>query len=118
MTILITLLIVVAFANLWKCLHYAYTTARDLNDGGYPIYGDAIQNLMFLAGAAMLADSSPNSWYRPYTQQLSYLATGVFILNVWLIGFLRRAGDRAGTAKRAHDDEANTGQHDISRSTP
>lgn len=94
MTILITVLIVAALANFCRCLHFAYTTARDLNDGGYPIYGDAIHNLMFFAFAAMCA-SKGSSWYSPYQTEIGLFGAGLFALNLWLIGRCRKAGDRA-----------------------
>lgn len=93
MATLITVLIVLAFVNLWRCLRFAYTSARDLNSGGYPIYGDAVQNGIFIGLAAFLAGQSLN-WYSPYQRPLAWLAIGVFILNVWLIGCFSNAGER------------------------
>lgn len=99
MAIFITVLLALAFANLWRCLRFAYISARDLNSGGYPIYGDAIHNAMFIGFAAFCANKSPN-WYTQYQALLAWLAVGVLIVNLWLIGRFIKAGESARHARK------------------
>ncbi len=93
MAAFISVLIVLALANCARCLRFAYISARDLNDGGYPIYGDAIHNGMILGFAAWFSGLIPN-FYTPYQRTLGWSALAMLILNVWLIGRFVKTGDR------------------------
>lgn len=92
MATFVSILIVFAMANCARCLRFAYASARDLNDGGYPIYGDAIHNGMILGFAAWLSGLTPN-FYTPYQRALGWGAIAMLILNTWLIGRFVKAGD-------------------------
>jgi hypothetical protein len=93
MSIVITILILFALANCARSLRFAYVTSRDLNDGGYPIYGDAIHNVIALGLAAVLSGMTQNV-YTPYQRVLVWAAVAMLFLNVSLIAVFVRAGNR------------------------
>jgi hypothetical protein len=93
MTAIISILLMAGTANVAGCLRFAYLSGRDLNDGGYPIYGDAIHNGMIFGLAACFSHLTAN-FYTPYQKVLGWSAFGIFILNVLFIPPLVKAGDR------------------------
>jgi hypothetical protein len=93
MAALTTILILFAVANCARSLRSAYRAGRDLNDGGYPIYGDAIHNTIALGLAAFFSGLSENV-YTPYQRAIGWSAVAMLVVNVALIALLVKAGER------------------------
>ena len=92
MAIFISIFIFVAMINFVRCLRFAYSSAKNLSGGGYPILGDAIHNGMLIGVAAWFSGLTHN-FYTPFQAALGWSALGVFILNVWLILWLTKIGE-------------------------
>ena len=112
MDIFVVLIIIATVANAARSLRFAFTTARDLNDGGYPMVGDAIHTGIFLLTATFLAAKS-RLWPQ-YTQLLAIFSIALSFLHVVLIVLCCRAGDRARERRETRKQTAPLRKQEVS----
>lgn len=109
MVICIDILFLFVVGNFAHSLRLAYTMARDLSDGGYPILGHVVHNsiaLFFAMSLSMQVFVIPI----PMRWVLIVAVYTIPALNVWLIIRCRRAGERC----RAKLEGINKGASPIS----
>lgn len=104
----ITIIIVVCLiviANFAASLRMAYKMALDADGGGYPIFGDAVANLLLLVLATVLP---PYIGHVPDEVRIGLGVAAVVVpaLHVYSILHFTRSGDRRRVEARAVSDES------------